>query len=306
MDVKDLLCDLGYNIQDFGNYWTCQAKYRDGNDPNSIAIYPNDNAVIDFVVGEKFTIETLIGKTIGLKNDEEVQRFLTQKSCLVVKNVHFNPKILTCKTYDGDCLSRLAPNHDYWIKRGISKNLLEKFRGGFCRVEKFKNRYVFPIFRLENNKEDIIGFSGRSINPNEKIRWLHHGSKSFWVYPTFLNDDLLKDTKKIILVEGIGDMLSLWECGIYNTICTFGIEMCKAILIYLLKINPDLIIISFNNDSSNNNAGNKAADKLKGRLLKYFNEDKIKIILPKTQKDWNDTLIKENKNSVIEQFSSYI
>ena len=303
MDIKDVLIDLGYKINDCGNYWTCQALYRDGQDPTSVAIYPNDNLVLDFVAGEKFSIETLIAKTIGIKTEEEVRKFLTQKSCVVYNRTHFNPEIQICKTYNPEMLKRLIPDHSYWTNRGISENIVSQFRGGVCQVGKYRNRYVFPIFRLENSKTELIGFTGRSLNPKENKRWLHHGSKSFWVYPNFLNHLDLYRTRQVILVEGIGDNLSLWECGIRNTQIVFGIEMCKYLLIYLLKINPSSIVISFNNDAKKSNAGNNASEKLKRRLCNYFSEDKIKILLPQKHKDWNDVLINQGRNSVLEQFA---
>ncbi len=302
MDIKSVLTELGYDIKDFGNYWTCQAVYRGGLDSGSLVLYPESNLVLDYPMGERFSIEALIGKTIGIDKEEDVQKFLTQKSCFLTTKTHFNPKIITVKTYDTD-LSKLIPDYSYWNKRCISDKTVKLLRGGLCKVEKgaMRGRFVFPVFRKENDKEDIIGFTGRAVKENP-IRWLHLGSKSAWCYPTFLNDKVLREKKSIILVEGIGDLLSLFECGIFNVLCNFGIDMSKALLFYILKLDPEKIIISFNNDSQNSNAGNKAAEKLKNRLCNYFSEDKIKVILPQKFKDWNDVIVNGGKQEIVDIF----
>ena len=54
-----------------------------------------------------------------------------------------------------------------------------------------KNRYVFPIL---NSKKDIVGFSGRDLNSQSKIKWKHLGEKINWCYPLFLNIDNLQYT----------------------------------------------------------------------------------------------------------------
>ena len=116
------------------------------------------------------------------------------------------------------------------------------------------------------------------ININKKTRVAKYVLARSFYYK------ILKDTKKAILVESIGDMLSLWEAGIKNVIVTFGLDVSVAILNTLLRIDPDKIYISLNNDASNNNAGNEAAKKVERKLLKYFNRDQIAIKLP----DLND------------------
>ena len=72
-----------------------------------------------------------------------------------------------------------------------------------------QNRYVFPIF---DNKNNIIGLSGRKLEAkSNRPKWIHYGKKSKWIYPSFVNKNYIKDKEEVILVESIGDMLSLWE-----------------------------------------------------------------------------------------------
>ena len=75
-------------------------------------------------------------------------------------------------------------------------------------------------------------------------------------------------------------MLSLWEAGINNTLIVFGLNLIASLISLLIKVDPDKIFISFNNDSENNNAGNKAALVSKKKLLNHFDPDQIRIFLP--------------------------
>ena len=152
-----------------------------------------------------------------------------------------------------------------------------------------KNRYVFPIF---NSKEEIVGFSGRDITNQSKIKWKHLGDKINWCYPTFLNLDIVKEKKEVYIIESIGDCLSLWDAGIKNTIVTFGLEVSVSILNLLLKVDPNKIYISFNNDENKNKASNEAADKAINKLLRYFDKNQLYIKLP-SKKDFGEMSIEE-------------
>ena len=65
------------------------------------------------------------------------------------------------------------------------------------------------------------------------------------------NNRTIRESKKVILVESIGDLLSLWEADVKNVIVTFGLDVSVPIINYLLKIDIDEICISFNNDEGN-------------------------------------------------------
>ena len=112
-----------------------------------------------------------------------------------------------------------------------------------------KNRYVFPIL---NGKKEIVGFTGRDIqtsSSSSRPKWKHIGDKSKWKYPLQANIRTLQELKEVIILESVGDMLALWECGIKNTIVTFGVNISVELLNLFIKLNMNKMIISFNNDS---------------------------------------------------------
>jgi DNA primase len=81
--------------------------------------------------------------------------------------------------------------------------------------------------------------------------------------------------------------LSLWDAGIKNTIVTFGLEISVPILNILLKVDPNKIYISFNNDQHKNSAGNIAGEKAYNKLLRYFDKKQLEIKLP-SKKDFGE------------------
>ena len=143
---------------------------------------------------------------------------------------------------------------------------------------RMKNRYVFPIL---NSKEVLLGFTGRYLYDNEKVpKWKHLGDKSQWIYPFQINYETIKKQKEVILIESVGDMLALWEAGIENSMVIFGLDVSVPQLNALIRLDPNKIIISLNNDEKNNSAGNVAAKKLERKLLKYFDVSQVLVKLP--------------------------
>ena len=60
----------------------------------------------------------------------------------------------------------------------------------------------------------------------------------------------------------------------------FGLEVRNDVVNFLLRNDPNKIIVAFNNDDSKNNAGNIAATKTLKKLSKYFDHNQLEIKLP--------------------------
>ena len=150
-----------------------------------------------------------------------------------------------------------------------------------------KDRYVFPIF---NYNKEIVGFTGRDLLSKQnswRPKWKHIGDKSKWRYPLISNHKILRSKKQVILVESVGDMLSLWESGIKNTIVTFGLDLNSDLMSLLIRLDPRKIIISFNNDSNKNSAGNLACQKVYKKLRNHFDSNQLQVLLP-LENDFGD------------------
>lgn len=289
--VKQILESLGYPVKICSGYYQTRALYRGGDDITSLVIYPKDNLVVDFVTGEKFSVETLIAKTLNVTEDGATD-WLKNKN-VVLPKTNYQSEIKQPEIYSKELLLKIEGNHDYLLKRGISENISRMFESGVVRSGKLKDRYVWPIF---NSKKQIMGFTGRDLTGIKKNKYMHFGQKNNWCWPCFLNVKELKDT--IILVESPMDVMSLFECGIKNVVCLFGIDISIGLLNLLVKLNPRKIIIATNNDIKHD-VGQNAAKKLKSKLSKYFDEWNIEIKLP-TSKDINEMLMTGKREEIIQ------
>jgi len=310
MDVKETLQRLGYsNLKEYGKEYRTKPLYRDSdNQGNVLSIYKDTGYFIDHARSDiRGSLAELVKITLNLKTIQEARKWLGRdyetlegenesifKKSYHQGSVHF---INQNKIFHENNLNHLIPNHEYWKNRGISESTMDMFKGGVddgVEGGKFYGRYVFPIFNVH---KEILGFSGRNLLKNEsssRAKWKHLGPVSKALYPSFLNEKFITKERQIILVESIGDMLSLWDGGIKNTLVLFGVNLTDDILYYLLKIKPKKIIISLNDDGESSKAGNRATQKIYNDLNSYFDEDLIQISLP-TKNDFNEMSAQEIK-----------
>lgn len=290
INIYQALVDLGYKLKDFGKEYRARPLYRESDNDTVLKIYKDTGHWFDFKENISGDFTSLVSMTLKLNDHAKAKEWLKNKSFEFNQPKELTkPTIKAIKKFDINLLSTLENDHSYWNNRGISNNTLNKFKGGIAKAGKMKNRYVFPIFDINEN---IIGFSGRTL-VNSPIKWKHLGEKKDWVYPLFLNKDSF-DSKEVFLVESVGDCLALWEAGVKNVIVTFGLSVNIGILNFLLRFDFNKIFICFNNDLNGSLAGNIAADKNKFKLLRYFDANQIKIALP-SKKDFGEMSAEEIK-----------
>ena len=288
--IKDILESIGYQLIDCGNHWRTSALYRNGDNKTAVQIYKNTGVWTDFVdnQGPK-PIEALIKLT--LKDDKKQLNSILQK--ILNKDViEYTPKELIQmeNIYPDTILERLFPNYNFYKNKKISEETQKFFKTGLAGVGQMYRRMVFPIY---NEHKQIIGFSGRKVDDNnDYAKWKHLGKRRNWIYPAYMPgeesiDKIISDKKEVILVESIGDCMSLFEQGIKNTLVTFGLGINSNIISYLSSKEIDRIIISNNNDfESNKNHGLISSIKTFIALSKFFNLEQLIIKLP--PKPYND------------------
>lgn len=287
MDIKEILTEIGYNLIPDSKGYRSNALYRHGDNQTALLIYKNGNWV-DFVESRQGTLEELIQLTLQLKDINQAKEWLQKKDInIIVEKPEL--KLNEPKTFPIEWIESLKPDHSYWMGRGISEGVLTEFKGGVWTKETmFKDYYVFPVFDCQNR---LVGLAGRNINSNSsKPKWKLKGEKKYWKYPLFLNHQYIKNDKKVLLVESIGNCLALWEAGYKNIIVMFGIDISFELINYFLKFDIYNIIISTDHDGK---AGIEAAKKIYRKLGKYFDKHLIKIIHP-FKKDFGDQTKEEN------------
>ncbi len=282
--VHEILSDLGYQLQDCGQFYRTKALYRGGDSLQSLKVWKNSGYCIDYAADKKFPLKELLNHHIP--DWRKVKEILGGQRTAAPKTI--KKKLYMPRTYPLDCLDRLLPNYAFYKKRGISDAVQKKYKLGFATVGQMYQRMVFPIF---NETAEIVGFSGRHIDWKEDgnaPKWKHIGKKETWIYPYYLSSlpecrEKIDNGAKIMLVESIGDSLALTEHGLGNHLVTFGLGCSNDMQAFLLSKDPEEIVIVGNNDEGPNfdyNRGKVASIKTLMKLSSIFPLDRLKVRLP--------------------------
>jgi hypothetical protein len=283
--IRTVLSELGYQqLRETSKEFRMRPLYRDSDNNTVLSIRKETGRWLDFKLGIGGNLFDLI----ELHSIDDISQWMAERDFDVSEFIPANngPKIKVPKKFDKNSLLKLVKDTSYWEGRNIEKGTLNRFGGGVARVGKLANRYVFPIF---NGRGEVVGFSGRDLlelDYSERPKWKHIGDTAYWVYPAQLNNQILQKTRVVILVESIGDVLALFNAGIENVICLFGINVGAGIVNYLLKIDAEHIVIALNNDRESL-VGNTRALKIKEQLLQYFDDSQVEVNLP-DKKDFGE------------------
>jgi DNA primase len=132
--------------------------------------------------------------------------------------------------------------------RGLKPETYTKFQAFQHHDPDFIGRIVFPIFDISGN---IVAFNGRhTSNGIPKYKISPAGAK-MPLYPK-----VNARSGKIILVEGIYDMLNLHDKGLTNAVCCFGTKNVNEAKLQILRMQgAEGVDVFFDGDD----AGQKAA-----------------------------------------------
>ena len=181
----------------------------------------------------------------------------------------------------------------YYIDRGYSKNILDKYDVGFCSSpnKEMYGRAVVPIY--DEDYHHMIGCTGRVIHPFcsfcsnyhkhgticntttnfKEPKWKHN--KGFraeqYLYNYWFAKKHILESGTIILTEGPGDVWRLEEAGIHNTVAIFGTSLCPEQKAIIDKSGALTIIIL----TDNGGPGREAT-----KIITKLCEKQYKIIVP--------------------------
>lgn len=148
-------------------------------------------------------------------------------------------------------------DEDAILKSGL---VLKKKNGGY--YDRFRGRLMFPIFDIRGN---VIGFGGRVLDKslpkymNSPETFLYSKSKNLYA----LNFAKNSGQKKILIVEGYMDVISLHQSGIINTVASLGTALTES-QGRILKKYAEEIIISYDADMAGQAAAIRGLDLLDG------------------------------------------
>jgi DNA primase len=159
--------------------------------------------------------------------------------------------------------------------RGIKGETYSRFKAFRDINDKdFEGRIVFPVLDAQDN---IICFHGRYMYSDADPKYLTKPSKvKLPLYPAY-PDEIINGS--IILVEGFFDMLNLYDKGLKNAVCSFGVSLVsradkgnaklKRKFSHLKLQGVSKIYILFDGDK----AGRDGAKKLKEALKDSYSTE---------------------------------
>ena len=252
MEYRDRLRELGITLTKSGKQTCpkCSASRKNKSDP-CLSVTYTDNAVL----------------------------YKCHNNCGFEGVVYYRNKYeQTKKTYKRPeppkVVKELNPLYEYFKKRGISKETVDKY--GISYND--KKEIVIPYYK-----------NGELVNIKYRIN-LGNGKKKFRqeaeTEKTLFGMDLVRNIKTLIWVEGEIDVLTLAQVGIMSVSIPQGasenkLECIENCFDFIQQF--DTHIIAVDNDA--------AGDKLKQNLLERLGREKCKIVNWKQYKDANEALV---------------
>lgn len=191
--------------------------------------------------------------------------------------------------------------YNYLIKKGYSEVDIEKAgliigkKGKDGYYDRFRNRIIFPIIDIRGR---VIGFGGRVIDSSNPKYLNSPDTLIFSKGHNLFGLNILKkysNIKKIILVEGYMDVISLYSQGINYAVASLGTAFTQNQAKYF-KRYEDKVYICYDSDL----AGLKATDK----ALEIFKKEGInaKVLVLPSGKDPDDFIKEKGKKEFEELF----
>jgi len=157
----------------------------------------------------------------------------------------------------------------------------------------FYNRILFPIHDAQGNP---VGFSARTLNPNESSKYINSSETPIYVKGKLLYNyhralPFCKKQKQIILVEGVTDVLAFDRAEVYNVAATLG-TACTSDQIRLIQQASTNVLLCYDGDE----AGLNAAYKI-GKLLSTFHLN-VEVVVNSTGLDPDEIAQKKSLDSL--------
>ena len=153
-------------------------------------------------------------KSIGII--EEVEITTKQEYKIRKLKKKFNQKLLNTL---GARMPSDRTNYFYDFK-GISAKIMEEFKAFTTSESDLANYICVPIYQY--GKLCFVEGRYKLLNSQDKSKYNRKPDGAIVRNVLFPLDKLAISNDSIILVEGLFDMLNLWQLGYYNTLCIFG------------------------------------------------------------------------------------
>lgn len=146
--------------------------------------------------------------------------------------------------------------HDSIIKSGLIVSKDVSSREVF---DKFRFRLMFPIFDYMGR---VIGFGGRAMKEEQTPKYLNSPetmiySKGKVLYGLSHAKKDMKESDKVVVVEGYFDLISLYQSGVKNVVASSGTALTSE-QVRLIKRFTKNVVTCFDTDSAGIEATKRA------------------------------------------------
>jgi DNA primase len=125
--------------------------------------------------------------------------------------------------------------YNYMVnERKISKEIMFKFRLGFCTTGKYAKRIIIPSYDTDGN---VNYFVGRSYDP--KVKKMKYLNPKVDKDKIIFNEGLVNWDSTVYLVEGVFEMLSFPV----NIIPMLGKTVSPTLYMKLKELLPDVVVL---------------------------------------------------------------
>lgn len=279
--LPDLVRQLGIRHRYCGNYYQCQCPLHGSTKYNSMSIWEDGGWKCWTANCNEKWGNNLHGLVRGMGADPaKLLAGVTYNTEYKEEEIDLDLPVIPISRED--VRSRLEIPSPYYLGRGVSAELLDKFDVGDCHAPKTEmhRRAVFPIY---NKDWGLIGCAGRTLLDKTYIqKWKY--SKGFKSGRSFfaLNHahDHIVANKTAIIVEGQSDTMALHGFGITNAIGAFGAKLSFGQAKLLEELGVENIILAFDPDPPKERGG---------KIIEGTGPLKMKQIIQKYEKRFNIT-----------------
>jgi len=148
--------------------------------------------------------------------------------------------------------------------KGIAGKVMKEFQAFTTQQLGLKDYLCIPVYQFGKLKFIEGRYAGMIAGKPKYYRRPQGASVSEIIFPL----DKVKNTNYVILVEGIFDMLNMWQLGYHNTLCIFGASnFSRKKLEILDRIGVTRVDILMDPDAPGQMAASKIAEMLDSRNI---------------------------------------
>ncbi len=255
-------------LRRMGDKYFIKCPFHEGDNTPSLAIYPETNTWHCFGCGAGSTIYDWISQAEGKSFQEAVEHCASLTGSDVTNLIESESVtfLKSVKDMSKDCCLTqkreiLDFNKDYldkysnelpqeWLSEDMTEEALRHYN---IMIDNNVNRIVYPVFDADGN---LIGVKGRTRLSTYKelgiAKYMNYNKIGALDYFQGWQqaEEEIKNTKSVIIFEGIKSCIKAYGWGIKNTVAAETSKISDGQLQLLIKNGLSEIIIAFDSDQS--------------------------------------------------------